>query len=106
MGGERFPKSSEELTLHASGLKQGILKGVEDGSIFLAHVKRDESTSPFVPRDTISGDGCMCGSLGWGEVVRAGPFGGGFPETKDLVYLRLLEKRNGWVQLEYFENAV
>ena len=80
-----------ELTLHASGLKEGILKGVEDGHILLTHVKRDEVSSPIVPRATSSGDGCGCGSPKWGEVVRAGPPGGGFPKTKDLVYLRLLE---------------
>ena len=53
-----------ELTLQASGLKYGILEGVEDGAIFLAHVKRDEVISPVVPRATTSRDGCRCGIPG------------------------------------------
>ena len=79
--------------MYASRLKEGILKGVEEGPIVLAHIKRDEgsASSPIVPRATTNGDGCGCGSLGWREVARAVPSGGGFPKTKDLVYLRLLE---------------
>jgi hypothetical protein len=80
-----------ELTLYASGLKEGILKGVDEGPIFLAHIKRDEVSSPVVPRATAYGDGCGCGNPGWGEVVRSGPSGGDFPETEDSVYLQLLE---------------
>ena len=71
--------------MQASGLNKGIYEGVEDGPIFLAHVKRDEVTSPVVPRATTKGNGCRCGIPGWVEVLRAFPFGGGFPETEDLV---------------------
>jgi len=92
--------------MYASGLKEGILKGVEEEPIFLAHIKRDELSSPVVPRATPNGDDCGCGSPGWEGVVRAVPSGGSFPETEDSVYLRLREYRNGWVKLEYFENTV
>ena len=70
-----------ELTLYASELKEGILKGVEEGPIFLAHIKRNEVSSSVVPRATPNGDGCGCDSPGWGEVVRAGSYGRGFPDT-------------------------
>ena len=85
MGNERFPKGSVELTLHASWFKLGILKGVEDGPIFRAHIKRDEVSSPVVPWATANGDGGVCGVPGWGEVVRAGPPCGGFSKTEHLV---------------------
>jgi hypothetical protein len=84
-GRRKFPESSVELTLQASGLKKGILEGVEDGPIFLAHVKCDEVTSPVVPRTTTNRDGCGCGIPEWGEVLRAGPSCGSFSETEDLV---------------------
>ena len=54
---------------------------VEDGLIFLTHVKCYEVTIPVVPRATTNRDGCGFGIPGWGEVVRAGVSGGGFPET-------------------------
>ena len=45
----------------------------------------------------------MRGGPGLGEVASAGPSDGCFPYTEDLVYLRLLEERNGGVKLEYFK---
>jgi len=46
----------------------------------------------------------MCGVPEWGKIASAGPLGGCFPYTKDLVYLRLLEKRDSGVELEYSKN--
>ncbi len=94
------------LSCMRGGSSIGHPQGVEDGPILRAQIKRDEVPSPVMPRATTDGSGCMCGDPRWGEVVRAGPPGGGFPKTEDLVYLRLLELRNGGVDLEYFKKNV
>jgi len=90
-GGESFPKGSMELKLHARGFKEVILEGVEDEPILRAHIKRDEMSNPVVSWATTNKDGCMYGDPEWGEVVRAGPLGEGFPKTEDVVYLRMME---------------
>jgi len=97
-GSEGFPKSSVELKLHAGRFRQVIPERVEDGPILRAHVKREEVPCAVVSRPTTSGDGCVGGNPGWGKVLRAGPPGGGIPNTKDLVYISLLMKRNGGVE--------
>ena len=38
-------------------------------------------------------------------MLRAGPHDGGISKEEDLVYLCLLEKGNGRVELEYFKNT-
>ncbi len=80
-GGERLSKGSVELPLHASGFKKGILQGVYNRQVVRAQIKCDEVSRPVVPRATASGNSLMCGIPGWGEVVRVGPLGGGFPKT-------------------------
>jgi len=47
----------------------------------------------------------MCGVPKWGEVSSASPPGGCFPYTEDLVYLRLMEKRDSGVELEHSKNT-
>ena len=46
----------------------------------------------------------MCGVSEWGKMASASLPSGCFPYTKDLVYLRLLEKIDGGVELEYSKN--
>ena len=41
----------------------------------------------------------------WGKMARASPLGECFPYTENLVYLRLLEKRDGGVELKYSKNT-
>jgi len=66
-------------------------RDVEDGPVLRAHIKRDEVLCSVVTWATTYGDGCMSGGAGWGEVASAGPPGGCFPYTEDLIYLRLME---------------
>ncbi len=72
-GGERLPKSAVKLAMHPGGCIYGILKGIEDGQVFRAHVERDEVPSPVVPWVTSGGEDGESGVPAWGEVVRAGP---------------------------------
>ena len=70
-----------ELTLHASGFELGNLKGIEDGPILRAHIKRDEVPIPVMSWATADGDGCVFDVPGWGEVMRASPSCGDFSEA-------------------------
>ena len=47
-GDKRLPKGAMQMALHTGGCKYSILKGVEDGPIFRAHIERDEVPSPVV----------------------------------------------------------
>ena len=78
---------------------QVIPERVEYGPVLRARVKRDEVQCPVVPWPTTSGDGCVGGNPWWGKVLRAGPLGGGISKIEDLVYLWLLDKGNGRVEL-------
>ena len=89
-----------ELILHAGRFRMVLLKGVDDGLISLAHIKRDEVSCTVVPRATSRGNGCMCGFPGWGEVASAVLPSGCFSFTEDLMYLRLLKQQDGRVELE------
>jgi hypothetical protein len=48
----------------------------------------------------------MCWISEWGEVATAVPPSGCFPYTEGLVNLRLLEKRDGGVELESSKDAL
>ncbi len=60
-----------ELKLHAGRFRKVLLKGVDDGPLSLAHIKRDEVSLTVVQRATARGNGRMCGLPGWGEVSSA-----------------------------------
>jgi hypothetical protein len=68
-----------KLILHAGRFKKVLHEGVEDGLIFMAHIKRDEVSLTVVPRVTTRGNGRMCGFPGWGKVASAVPPSGCFP---------------------------
>jgi hypothetical protein len=68
-----------EPKLHAGRFKKILLRGVEDGLVALAHIKRDKVSLTVVTRAATRGDGRMCGFPGWGEVSGAGPPSGCFP---------------------------
>ncbi len=68
-----------ELKIHAGRLRKVLLKGVDNGTVSLAHIKRDEVSLTVVPRAAPRGNGGMCGFPGWGEVSSAVPPNGCFP---------------------------
>jgi len=89
-----------EPILHVGRFREVLLEEVDDGTVFLAHVKRDEVSRPVVPRATARDNGRMCGIPGLGEVSRASPSSGCFPYADDLVYLWLLQQRDCRVEWE------
>jgi hypothetical protein len=68
-----------EPKLYAGRFRKVLLKGVKDGPVALAHIKRDKVSLAVVPRAATRGDGGMCGFPGWGEVSSAGPPSECFP---------------------------
>ena len=67
-----------EPRLHAGRFRKVFLERVDDGPIFMAHIKRDEVPRTVVPRATTRGNGRMCEIPGWGEVSSAVPPSGCF----------------------------
>ena len=68
-----------EPKLHAGRFKKVLLKGIDDGPVSMAHIKRDEVSLAVVPRATTSENGRMCWFPGWGKVSSAVPPSGYFP---------------------------
>ena len=68
-----------ELKLHAGRFKKVFLKGVDDGPLSLAHIKRNEVSPTVVPRATLRGNRRMCRVPRWGKVASAVTPSGCFP---------------------------